>query len=158
MLPSGVHNPNINQLYSFPFISDAGLGDSADDPMAVLKALLEPSDLVPVPFVYSKEGMGWFCMGMTITAFDCLTLTTVALLEVDTDPAHRGVIVTLFADGIFQMEPVVKPELTLFYVEIIISVEMNFIEGYIAANAALAPQSHVYVPQAHLSGGASFYR
>lgn len=97
-------------------------------------------------------------MGMTITAFDCLTLTTVALFEIDTDAAHRGVIVTLFADGVFQMEPVADPDMTLFYVEIIVSVEMNFIEGYIAANAALAPKSHVYVPQAHLSGGASFYR
>lgn len=155
---SGVHNPDINQLYDFPFISDAGLGTSADDPMAVLTALLEPSAQVPVPFVYSKEGMGWFCMGMTITAFDCLTLTTVALMEIDTDPAHRGVIVTLFADGVFQMEPGANPDETLFYIEIIVSVEMNFIEGYIAANAALAPQSHVYVPQAHLSGQASFYR
>lgn len=124
--------------------------------MAVLKKLLEPGDKQKA-YVYAQEGMGWFCFGMTITAFDCVTLTAVALVEIDTAPDHRGVIMTLYADGVFQMEPVVEPQYALFYIEVIIKVELNFIEGFIAADAALAPQSHVYVPQAHLSGGASFY-
>jgi hypothetical protein len=48
-------------------------------------------------------------------------------------------------------------DMTLYYVELIISVELNFIHGYIAANAVLAPDSHVYVPMAHLTGAGPFY-
>jgi hypothetical protein len=111
---------------------------------------------------------------MTITCFDCVSLTAVLLFDIDTTPQFGGVIVALLAgwylpslsgllltedaDGVFQMEPAAPPELTLVYVEVLIKVELNFIDGYIAADAVLAPASHVYVPQAHLTGGASFYQ
>lgn len=93
---------------------------------------------------------------MTIACFDCIKLTAVMMFEIDTN--KDGVIIALLADGIFQMEPdSPDPDLTLFYVELLIKVEINFVEGYIAADAALAPTSHVYVPQARLTGSGSFY-
>lgn len=55
------------------------------------------------------------------------------------------------------MEPLAPPDFSLFYIEVLIKVELDFTDGYIAADAVLAPASHVYVPQAHLTGGASFY-
>lgn len=82
------------------------------------------------------------------------------MMDIDTgksDPNDAGITIALLGDGIFQMPPEANPELTLFYVELIVSVELNFVSGYIAANAVLAPASHVYVPMAHLVGGASFY-
>lgn len=94
---------------------------------------------------------------MTITAFDCVTLTAVLMFDVDTTSAGGGAKVALLADGVFQMEPLAPPDISLFYIEVLIKVELNFVDGYIAADAVLAPASHVYVPQAHLTGGASFY-
>jgi hypothetical protein len=94
---------------------------------------------------------------MTITCFDCVTLTAVLMFEVDTTAQNGGAKLALLADGVFQMEPLAPPNLSLFYIEIVIKVELNFNDGYIAADAVLAPASHIYVPQARLTGGASFY-
>ncbi|KAH7407444.1 hypothetical protein BKA64DRAFT_417254 [Cadophora sp. MPI-SDFR-AT-0126] len=145
-----VRLPKAEQLYQFPFISDSVTGD---DPLMVLNALKDG----PNPFVYTKEGGCWFLAGMTITCFDCITLTAVLMFEVETKSSHDGVIIALLADGVFQMPPLADPEVSLFYIELLIKVELNFIEGYIAADAALAPASHVYVPQAKLTGSGSFY-
>ena len=80
---------------------------------------------------------------MTITCFDCVTLTAVLIFEIDTSAEHHGATITILADGVFQMEPLAPPDFSLFYVEVLIKVELNFIEGYIAADAALAPASYV---------------
>jgi hypothetical protein len=151
-----VRPPQLDELYKFPFISDSASAGSGNDPMKVLDSMCGGDK----PFVYPKEGACWFCAGMTITAFDLLTLTAVLMVNIDsgkTNASDKGVIITMLADGIFQMEPKALPDSSLFYIEIIVSVEMNFISGYIAANAVLAPASHVYVPMARLTGGASFY-
>ncbi|KAF1950575.1 hypothetical protein CC80DRAFT_577198 [Byssothecium circinans] len=151
-----VRMPQIDELYKFPLICDTGASGNGNDPMKVLDAMVtaEPH------FVYPKDGSDWFAAGMTITAFDVLTLTAVLVIDIDsgkTKSKDKGVILTLLADGVLQMEPGARSDLTLFYVEIVVSFEMNFVAGYIAANATLTPASHVYVPQAHLTGGASFY-
>lgn len=151
-----VRMPALSELYSFPLISDAGLNGAGNDPMAVLKAM-EGGDN---PFVSSREGSMWFAAGMTITAFDVVTLTAMLLFDINTAASgdqNAGVIMALLADGVFQMEPMAPPDFSLFYIEVVIKIELNFIQGYIAADAALAPASHVYVPQAHLAGQASFY-
>lgn len=151
-----VRMPELNELHRFPFISDEAAKKSGNDPLAVLNAMTGEAK----PFVYAKDGACWFCAGMTISAFESLTLTAVLMFNLDTgkdDPNEAGVTIGMLADGIFQMPPELTPELTLFYIEIIVSVELNFVSGYIAANAVLAPASHVYVPQARLQGGASFY-
>lgn len=146
-----VRMPSLDQLYTFPFISDSASAGAGADPLKVLDAMV----FNPPHFVYPKNGSGWFCAGMTITAFDTLTLTAVLLFDIDT--SNNGLDIAMLADGVFQMEPLAPPELSLFYIEIVVSVEMNFTAGYIAANAVMAPASHVYVPQARLVGGASFY-
>ncbi|KAH8879234.1 hypothetical protein GQ53DRAFT_855007 [Thozetella sp. PMI_491] len=147
--------PDVSQLYEFPFISDSASAGCGNDPMKVLDALVYD----PPQFVYPKEGSAWFCAGMTITAFDLLTLTAVMVFDVDTGKAggEGGVTAALLGDGIFQMEPLAPVNASLFYVEILVSVEIDFTDGYIAANAVMAPPSHVYVPQARLVGGAAFY-
>ena len=82
---------------------------------------------------------------MTITCFDCISLTAVLMFEINTKTAYGGATMALLADGVFQMEPLAPPELTLFYIELLIKVEINIIEGYIAADAALAPASYATV-------------
>src|ERR1700761_7898649 len=83
---------------------------------------------------------------MTITGFDCLKMTAILMFEIDTSPTG-GVSAVLMGDGVFQMEPDAEPNLTLFYVELLVKVEVNFVKGYLAADAALAPTSYVYLPQ-----------
>lgn len=151
-----VRMPGLNELYAFPLISDAGLSGAGNDPMLVLKAMEDGDN----PFVSSREGSMWFAAGMTITAFDVVTLTAMLLFDINTAATadqNTGVVMALLADGVFQMEPLAPPDFSLFYIEVVIKIELNFIQGYIAADAALAPASHVYVPQAHLTGQASFY-
>ncbi|KAH8882540.1 hypothetical protein GQ53DRAFT_455304 [Thozetella sp. PMI_491] len=148
-----VRMPQLSELYSFPFISDSASAGVGNDPMKALNAMV----FNPPYFVYPKENSSWFCAGMTLTAFDSLTLTAVMLFDIDTNPTGGGVAIAMLGDGIFQMEPLAPPDYSLFYIEIVVSVELNFIDGYIAANAVMAPSSHIYVPEARLSGGASFY-
>jgi hypothetical protein len=157
-----VRMPTVGELYRFPFISDgnSGVEGSGNDPMKVLAAMTDGED----PFVSIKEGSMWMCAGMTITAFDVLTLTAVLMLQITSTPDARntssgadGVVIALLADGVFQMEPIVKPDQSLFYIELVVKVEFNFVHGYVAADAALAPASHVFVPAARLTGTASFY-
>ena len=153
-----IRMPGLQELTSFPLISDKGTSGNGtgNDPAAILEAFRGGTN----PFVYVKKGSGWFAAGMTITAFDLLTLTAVLVADIDSgesDPNEKGVILAMFADGVFQMEPLVDPNLALFYIELVIKVELNFVHGYIAADAALAPASHIWVPEAHLTGQASFY-
>ncbi len=148
-----IRMPSLSELYSFPFINDSASAGSGADPLKVLDAMV----LNDPHFVYPKEGSCWFCAGMTIKAFDLLTLTAVLLFDITTSGSDAGVLIALIADGVFQMEPRAKPDYSLFYIEVVLSVELNFGAGYIAANAVMAPASHVYVPQAHLTGSASFY-
>jgi hypothetical protein len=67
------------------------------------------------------------------------------MFEIETKSDQNGVIIALLADGVFQMEPLAPPDFSLFYVELLIKVELNFIEGYIAADAALAPASYAFL-------------
>ncbi|KAJ9607108.1 hypothetical protein H2200_008180 [Cladophialophora chaetospira] len=144
--------PMVENLYQFPFINDAGAAGAGNDPMKVLDQMLAGTP----PYVQSKQDSCWVCAGMTITCFDCITLTAVLMFDVNTSP-QGGLDMALLADGVFQMEPLAPADACLFYIELLIKVELNFIDGYIAADATLAPASHVYVPEARLTGSGSFY-
>lgn len=50
---------------------------------------------------------------MTITCFDCITLTAVLMFEIETRSDQNGVIIALLADGVFQMEPLAVSRLFL---------------------------------------------
>lgn len=151
-----IRMPKLNELTSFPLISDSGITGHGSDPGALLEAFRGGAD----PFVYVKKGSTWFAAGMTITALDLITLTAVLVIDIDSagsGPSDTGVTIALFADGVFQMEPLAPADLTLFYIELVVKVEVNFALGFLNADAALAPASHVYVPMAHLTGQASYY-
>lgn len=87
---------------------------------------------------------------MTITAFDVLTITAVAMFAFK----EAGLIVSLYADAVAQMPPDVKDKTEMvLYVEIGLVAEMNFIDAYFRVEASLAPSSFLLVPQCHLTGG-----
>ena len=146
-----IRMPDVTELTSFPLITDAGLQGAGNNPSVVLEAI-RSSKGGSRPFVFPRENSLWFAAGMTITAFDTLTLTAVLIMDIDTTAGpDSGVAITLLADGIFQMEPLSPPSQSLFYIELVVKVEFNFAHGYIAADTVLAPSSHVFVPGAHAS-------
>ncbi|KAF8848465.1 hypothetical protein BDZ45DRAFT_269894 [Acephala macrosclerotiorum] len=143
-----VRSPSINQLTSFPFINDTGTSGAGNDPMAKLKSLVEiPKDQ---PWVTAKQDSYWFAAGMSITAFDILQVTAVAMFAFH----DSGPIISLFADAVAQMLPAANDRREMIvYVEIGLVAEVNFGDGYFRVEASLAPTSFLLVPQCHLEGG-----
>ena len=136
--------PTIDQLTSFPFINDHGIGGAGSNLMMILKSM-SPAWMVP------KEESYWFAAGMTITAFDVLAVTAVAMFAF----RDSGVIISVFADAAAKLPlgPGVPQEALILYVEIGLVAELNFIDGYFCVEASLAPTSFLLVPQCRLTGG-----
>jgi hypothetical protein len=105
------------------------------------------------PWVQVKHDAFWFAFGFSVSAFDIITATAVAMLEF----SNRGVVANIFADVIAQMPPNVKVrEECLLYVELLMNAELNFIDDYFLVQAALAPTSFLLVPACSLFGGFAF--
>jgi hypothetical protein len=100
-----VVTPDLAHLTSFPFISDSALGTS-NDPMKVLAAIQATIQL--------QDGALWLAAGMSITAFDILKITAVALVEF----SQQGCDISLFCDGMASMPPDAGPSLSIVYVEV----------------------------------------
>lgn len=100
-----VMTPDLDHLTSFPFISDSALGTS-NDPMKLLAAIQGTIQL--------QDGALWLAAGMTITAFDILSITAVALVEF----SKAGCDISLFCDGMASMPPDAGPSLSIIYVEV----------------------------------------
>ena len=64
-----------------------------------------------------------------------------------------GYIIGVYANGIAKLPCTDDAPITLFYVEIAMMAELNTIDGYFTVQAALAPSSHVLVPECRLTGG-----
>lgn len=138
-----VRSPTIAELTDFPFIKNSGSVGAGNNPMTILK------NMTP-KWVTPKLDSYWFAAGMTITAFDVIAITAVAMFAF----RDAGVVISIFANAVAQMPPgVTDTKLMIFYVEIGMVAELDFIDGYFRVEASLAPTSFVLVPQCHLSGG-----
>jgi hypothetical protein len=150
---SFVRSPAVSEITQFPFIDDrssAGATGAGNNPMQIVKNMTQPVDGQSTAWVTPKIDSYWFAAGMTIQAFDILTVTAVALLAF----RDAGVIISVYADAIAQMPPDAPDRsAALVYVELEMVAEMNFIDGYFRVEAALAPTSFLLVPQCHLYGG-----
>lgn len=142
---SFVRTPTVQQLAQFPFINDSGVSGAGTDPMAILTAMRGGDN----PWVQVKQDSYWFVFGLSVSAFDIITATAVALLEF----TSQGVVVSIFADVIGQMPPSTPRSDCIVYVELLMNAELNFIYDYFFVQAALAPTSFLLVPECHLSGG-----
>jgi hypothetical protein len=142
-----VRSPALEQITTFPFIDDTGASGAGNDPMAILKSMVQsPADL---PWVSAKQNSFWLAAGMTVTAFDILSVTAVAMFAF----RDSGPVISLYADAVAQMPPAVKDRtFMIVYVEIGLVAEMNFVDGYFQVEAALAPTSFLLVPQCHIGG------
>lgn len=143
---SFVRSPAVQELANFPLINDVGIGGAGNNPMKILQAMRGGDN----PWVQVKHDSYWFAIGFSVSAFDIITATAVALLEF----TNQGVVANIFADVIAQMPPEVKSkEECILYVELLLNAELNFIYDFFFVQAALAPTSFLLVPQCHLMGG-----
>ena len=134
------------QITDFPFINDHSTSGAGNDPLKIVKTMTQGD----APWVSPKPVSYWFAAGMTVAAFDVLTITAVAMLAF----SDAGLIISLYADAVAQMPPdATSRSEMIVYVELGLVAEMNFIDGYFRVEAALAPTSFLLVPECHLYGG-----
>ena len=93
-----VRSPAISEITDFPFISDDAASGSGNNPIEMLNAMTKGAN-GKAPWVSVKQDSYWFAVGMTITAFDLLQITAVALLAFKS----TGVIASIYADAVAKM-------------------------------------------------------
>ena len=146
-----VRQPTGPELDQFPFLSDQGVDGAGNNPMNILRSMTQPQN-GSVPWVSSQQDSYWFALGMTISACEILFITAVAMLNF----RDNGIVVNLFADAVATLPaklPKDSSQLALLYVEMAMVAELNFVEGFLRVEAALAPTSFIYVPMCRLHGG-----
>jgi hypothetical protein len=116
-------------------------------------AILEKMEGGPNPFVQLKEDNYWLAFGFTISSFDLISATVVALVQF----GDSGCIFSLFGDLTISYPPDSPPDVKLFNIEILMMAELNFVDDVFKLEAALAPTSFVLVPYCRLFGGLALY-
>ncbi|KAM7184244.1 hypothetical protein V8F33_013107 [Rhypophila sp. PSN 637] len=138
-----VRSPKIDELTEFPFIKSSDAQGAGKNPMAIVKSMT-PRWVTP------REGSYWLAAGMTISAFEILAITAVAMFAF----RDSGAVISIYADAVAQLPPhVPDPRGVILYVEIGMVAEINLIDGYFRVEASLAPSSYLLVPQCRLTGG-----
>lgn len=107
------------------------------------------------PWIQLKNKSYWLAFGLTISSFNIINCTAVALVSF----RSNGVIFSLFGQIICTLPPNLNadPPIKIFYVEILMNAELNFVEDCFKLQAALAPSSFLLVPMARLRGGFALY-
>ncbi|KAF2273527.1 uncharacterized protein EI97DRAFT_435947 [Westerdykella ornata] len=162
---SRLRNPDLPQLSIFPFIQSQSLIPSTsanNNPLEILSGFCAPVPLTdPTPWVSPKNDSLWFALGLTIVAFEMLTVS--AIVVVDLQPS---VSLHIFADAIAALPGDGSDANDSFvYAEIQIVSCVTFDLGSMMADGKLAPNSFLLDPACHLGGqfgmrywfGKSFY-
>ena len=143
---SSVRTPQLEEITQFPFVNDHSMAGTGNDPMKILKAMVDTSP----PWVTPTNNSYFFAAGLTLIAFDILTVTAVAMVQFK----EAGLIISIIADAVAQMPPNVTDRSQMIaYVEIGFICEMNMVDGYFRVEAALAPTSFLLVPACRIYGG-----
>lgn len=143
---SFVRAPDINELTSFPFIDDAVTASAGGDPFSIVQTMTQTTP----PWVTPKADEYWLAAGLSASAFDCLTVTAVAMLEVKSG----GFDLAMYGDAVAMMPPdSPSREECVVYIELGLAIDFNMAQGYFRVEAALAPTSFLLVPQCQLTGG-----
>lgn len=136
--------PAIEQVPEFPFVAGTGVGD---DIMATLKNLVTPG---PNGWFSPRDGSFWFAAGMQITAFETLSIDAVVVVQ-------WNPYVKL---GIFGVAVVDIPKgvsMKFAHIELGISAVVDFEAGVMKFEAQLSPNSYIFAPSCHLTGGFALY-
>jgi hypothetical protein len=138
---SNVRQPRIEELNDFPFINDTAANEGGPDVLAILTKMQQ--------WVKPKQASYWGAAGLKITAFEVLEVSAVMLLQF----SSKGCDIAIYGDAVARMPPKAEPKACIVYLELDFSIVLSFTEGAMMIQAALAPTSHILVPQCQLTGG-----
>lgn len=139
-----VRFPAIEQVPQFPFVAGTGVGG---DIMTTLKNLVTPGT---GGWFNPRDGSFWVAAGLKVTAFETLSID--AVIVVQWNPYVKL--------GIFGVAVVDIPRgspTKFAHVEIGISAVVDFEAGVMKFEAQLSPNSFIFAPSCHLTGGFALY-
>ncbi|KAH7374482.1 hypothetical protein B0T11DRAFT_268648 [Plectosphaerella cucumerina] len=143
---SALKLPTIAEVPSFPFISMPPIPSVTGDPtMDTILALVGGQWFSPVNDSF------WVGAGLTVSAFQMLDITAVAVVEWDT-----GVRVGIYAVAVADV-PSSDAEFKLAHVELGLMATIDMDKGIALFEAQLSPSSYILDPLCHLSGGFALY-
>ncbi|KAG4443042.1 hypothetical protein IFR05_001496 [Cadophora sp. M221] len=145
-----VRSPAVEELSDFPLISNGPSDGAGNHPMVILEKMSGGAN----PWVQLKNDELWFAFGFTISSFNLISATAVALVQF----GGAGPVFRIFGDLTISYPPDdVSATAKLFYIEVVMMAELNFAEDCFKIEAALAPSSFVFVPYCRLMGGLALY-
>ncbi|KAK0108293.1 hypothetical protein ONS95_003109 [Cadophora gregata] len=145
-----VRSPAVEELFDFPLISNGASEGAGNHPMAILEKMSGGEN----PWVQLKNDELWFAFGFTISSFNLISATAVALVQF----GGAGPVFRIFGDLTISYPPDdISATAKLFYIEVVMMAELNFAEDCFKVEAALAPSSFVFVPYCRLKGGLALY-
>ena len=145
-----VRSPAVEELFDFPLISNGASDGAGNHPMAILEKMSGGEN----PWVQLKNDELWFAFGFTISSFNLISATAVALVQF----GGAGPVFRIFGDLTISYPPDdISATAKLFYIEVVMMAELNFAEDCFKVEAALAPSSFVFVPYCRLKGGLALY-
>ncbi|KAH9218815.1 hypothetical protein DL95DRAFT_458013 [Leptodontidium sp. 2 PMI_412] len=145
-----VRSPAVEELSDFPLISNGPSDGAGNHPMVILEKMSGGAN----PWVQLKNDELWFAFGFTISSFNLISATAVALGQF----GGAGPVFRIFGDPTISYPPDdVSATAKLFYIEVVMMAELNFAEDCFKIEAALAPSSFVFVQYCRLMGGLALY-
>ena len=133
--------PTIDNVTTFPFL-DPGSG-KGNDPLSILNGYLSGSWFKPA------NGPAWIAGGLTIKAFQSLSITAVVVLDLSAD-----VVFGIYADATADFPSDETNETELFArVDIGLLAVIEPAKGTFHAEGQLTPRSFILSKDCHLTGG-----
>jgi hypothetical protein len=147
---SGLRNPTIAEVTTFPFVASSTL---RDDPAEALAALTVPRG---PGWFFPKEHSYWLAAGLTVTAFQILSVAAVAVVQWD-----DNLKLSIFAVGIADIPGTNVSNATALpsfaHVELGILATLDLAVGVLQVEAELSPNSYILDRNCHPTGGFALY-
>jgi hypothetical protein len=136
--------PAIAEVPSFPFVAGTGVGD---DIMKTLENLVNPDG---AGWFKPRNNSFWVAAGLKVTALETLSID--AVVAVSWDPSVKLGIFGVAVADIPRGSPV-----KFAHVELGMSAIVDFQAGVMKFEAQLSPNSYIFAPSCHLTGGFALY-
>ena len=138
--------PTMQNIKDFPFFKSPGDGGIAN---ALTKFL-------NTGWIANKEGSNWVAAGLTVNAFQTLTVTAVIVVEFGAS-VKLGIFGLATAEIPRPLANQKEPPLKFAVVQLGVSATYDFGVGILKIDGQLTPASFILDPSCHLSGGFALY-
>ncbi|EGX44205.1 hypothetical protein AOL_s00210g77 [Orbilia oligospora ATCC 24927] len=132
--------PDVSEVKDFPFVGTRAI----ESPLNTLRSLTKTG---PTGWVNMKDGSMWLAAGLTVSAFQVLSVD--AVLVVQWAPTVR---IGLFAVATCDV-PNTKASVKFAHIELGIKASIDPQAGAFKCEAQLSPNSYILHPDCHLTGG-----